>query len=130
MIVVDASIIVPALADDGPAGRSARQRLASERLNAPALIDLEVLSAIRRKLTAGGLSAERAALALRGLARVRMRRSGHGPLLPRIWVLRHNLTSYDAAYVALAEAMDAPLVTADARLATAPGIGCKVELVS
>ena len=129
MIVVDASILVHAVADDSAAGRTARARLRGERLNAPTLVDLEVVSAIRRTVLRGGLDEARAVLALRGFAAARLRRTPHGPLLPRIWALRENLTPYDAAYVALAEAMNIPLLTADHRLAGATKIFCEVELL-
>ena len=130
MIVVDASTLTQALADDGRPGGLVRARLRRERLHAPSLVDLDVMSAIRRKLASGGMSEDRAVFALRAFARLRLHRTSHRPLLPRVWALRHNLTPYDAAYVALAEALDVPLVTADARLARAPGIRCEVELVS
>ena len=130
MIVVDASVLTPALADDGTIGRRARARLRGERLVAPLLIDLEVLAACRRIAQRGVIDERRLARAVGRLAQLRMRRMPHLPLLPRTWALRHNVTVYDAAYVALAEAMDVPLVTADARLASAPGLACEVELLS
>jgi predicted nucleic acid-binding protein len=130
MIVVDASVLAPALVDDGPVGRRARARLRGERLAAPMLIDLEVLATFRRIAQGDGVDERRLARAVGRLAHIRVRRMLHVPLLPRAWALRHNVTPYDAAYVALAEAMDVPLLTADARLATAPGVTCAVELVS
>lgn len=130
MLVVDASVLVPALADDGPDGDAARARLRDQRLAAPELIDLETASVIRRGLLFGGLDDRRAALALADLADLPLRRAPHRPLLARCWELRENLTPYDAAYVALAEALGAPLVTADAWLAGAPGPRCPVELLT
>ena len=130
MIVVDASVIAPALADDGSDGDRARQRLRAEPLAAPELIDLEVTSAIRKAWLAGELDDRRAAMALDDLAVLRLRRVTHLPLLPRIWDLRDNLTPYDAAYVALAEALDAVLVTADRRLGRAPGPRCAIEPIA
>jgi predicted nucleic acid-binding protein len=130
MIVVDASVLAPALVDDGSIGRRARERLRGERLAAPLLIDLEVLATFRRIAHGDDIDEQRLARAVSRLAHLRMRRMPHVPLLPRAWALRHNVTAYDAAYIALAEAMDVPLVTADARLAGAPGIACEVELVS
>jgi predicted nucleic acid-binding protein len=129
LIVVDASVLAPALGDDSPGGDRKRDRLRGQRLAAPAVVDLEVISAIRSGVLAGRLEARRSRQALADLMAIRMRRLPHGPLLPRIWALRDNLTPYDAAYVALAEAIGAPLLTADRRLARAPGIDCEVELI-
>lgn len=129
MIVVDASVIVTALADDGDDGDRTRARLRNERLIAPHLIDLEVTSAWRRLATAGGLDGRRAQLALEDLRSLRMERVPHSPLLARCWELRAALTVYDAAYVALAEALEVILLTADARLAAAPGPSCDIELI-
>lgn len=129
MIVVDASVIVTALADDGPDGDRARGRLRDDRLIAPHLVDLEVASAWRRLAVAGDLDDRRAQLALEDLRALRMERVSHGPLLSRCWELRDNLTVYDAAYVALAEVLDVTLLTADARLAAAPGARCHTELI-
>lgn len=129
MIVVDASVVVTALADDGADGAAARVRLRGERLVAPQLIDLEVTSAWRRLVAAGGLDEHRAALALADLRSLRVDRVPHLPLVERCWELRENLTIYDAAYVALAEIMGIVLLTADARLAAAPGTRCEVELL-
>lgn len=129
MIVVDASALAPALADDGPDGDVARARLREAPLVAPELIDLETASVIRRQLQGGQLDARRAALALTDLVELPMRRAPHRPLLARCWELRENLTVYDAAYVALAELLDVVLLTADARLAGAPGLRCQLELL-
>jgi len=130
VIVVDASVLAPALADDGPDGDTARIRLAGEALAAPALIDLEVLSAIRSALRAGNLDLRRAQLALDDLAQLPLDRAPHEPVMARCWELRDNLTPYDVAYVALAEALAVPLVTADRALANASAIECAVELLS
>lgn len=130
MIVVDASVLVVALADDGPDGDAARGRLHAERLNAPELIDLEILSVIRGLERSGQILPRRATLAIRDLAQVPLRRARHTNLTPRCWELRANLTPYDASYVALAEALGVPLVTADTRLARAPGVTCTVEVLS
>lgn len=130
MIVVDASVLVTALADDGPDGERARGRLAGERLAAPQLIDVEVLSAWRRLAAAGHLDERRAGLARADLSSLAMARVAHAPLLERCWALRSNLTTYDAAYVALAELIDATLLTADARLAATPGPTCLIEVLN
>jgi predicted nucleic acid-binding protein len=126
--VVDASVIVPALANAGAQGYRAREWLRGRALFAPELIDLEVASALRRQVTAGELTADRAAGALDDLAALPLSRAPHAPLLRRCWELRSNLTVYDAAYVALAEALEVPLITADVRLTRAPGLRCAVEL--
>jgi predicted nucleic acid-binding protein len=120
VIVIDASVLAAALGDDGDA---ARKRLRGQELAAPEIVDLEVTSVWRRTLT----DERRAALALTDLAELPLTRAPHRPLLPRCWQLRHNLTPYDAAYVALAEVLDVALVTADRRLARATGIRCAVE---
>lgn len=130
MIVVDASVIVTALADDGDDGNGARERLRGQRLAAPHVIDLEVASAWRRLVAAGGLDDRRAQLALEDLGALPLERVPHRPLLSRCWELRGNLTIYDAAYVALAEVLMVTLVTADTRLAAAPGVRCDIDLIS
>ena len=129
MLVVDASALVVALADDGPDGDLVRERLRGESLAAPELVDLEVVSVLRKQLAAGTLEARRADLALTDLADLPLRRAPHLPLLARCWELRDNLTVYDAAYVTLAEALDAPLVTADTHIARAPGTTCRIEVL-
>jgi len=129
LIVVDASVIAPALADDGDSGDRARRRLRGERLCAPEILDLEVMSVLRQLLGAGNLDARRAAQALDDLMDLDLRRIGHRALLRRAWELRRTITPYDAAYVALAEAIGAVLITADRRLATAPGPRCTIEVV-
>ena len=123
MIVIDASVLATALGDDGEDGHRARTRVGGEQLAAPEIIDLEVASVWRRTLT----DERRAALALADLAELPLGRAPHLPLLPRCWELRHNLTPYDAAYVALAELLGVALVTADRRLARASGIRCVVD---
>jgi predicted nucleic acid-binding protein len=128
VLVIDASVLVVALGDDGEVGASARARLTGEQLAAPELIDLEVASVLRRQVVGGGLSVGRATEALSDLRDMAFPRAAHLPLLSRCWELRDNLTVYDAAYVALAELLQAPLLTADARMASAPGINCEVEV--
>jgi predicted nucleic acid-binding protein len=129
VLVVDASVLVTALADDGGDGDLARGRLIGEQLAAPELIDLEVLSALRRLTLAGQLPERRSSLALADLMDLPIRRASHIPLLRRCWELRANLTVYDAAYVALAEALEVVLLTADERLVRASGPTCTVEVV-
>ena len=130
MIVVDASVLAPALGDDGDDGDRSRARLRGETLIAPALIDLEVASVWRRQLSAGQLDARRARLALDDLAALPMQRAPHAALLDRCWELRDNVTIYDASYVALAESFNVPLVTSDRRLARAAGPRCTIELIT
>jgi predicted nucleic acid-binding protein len=129
MIVVDASVLATALGDDGDDGRRARERLIGERLSAPELIDLEVTSVFRRLCAGTQFDPQRAAQALTDLDALRLDRVPHRPLVRRCWELRHNVTVYDAAYIALAELLKAPLVTADQRLTNAPGATCAFELL-
>jgi predicted nucleic acid-binding protein len=129
VIVVDASVLATALADDESDGDAARARLRGASLVAPELIDLETASVIRRQFRAGMLSERRARLALADLVDLPLRRESHRHLLARCWELRDNLSVYDAAYVALAETLDVVLLTADVRLAEAPGPRCEIELV-
>jgi predicted nucleic acid-binding protein len=127
VLVVDASVLAVALADDGKDGDKARARLRGEHLAAPELIDLEVASVLRGRLAGGHLDVRRAELALADLVDLPLQRAPHRPLLTRCWELRANLTVYDAAYVALAEALDTDLLTGDVRLAKAPGPRCRIE---
>lgn len=96
---------------------------------APDLIDLEVTSVLRKQVKRGALDLRRASLALDDLMDLSMQRVPALQLIARCWALRDNLTPYDAAYVALAELFEVPLVTGDRRLAKAPGLGCHVELL-
>lgn len=129
MIVVDASVLAPALADDTADGDDCRATIRGQALAAPHLIDLEVASVFRRLVMNGTLDERRAGLALTDLRVMPLQRVDHRRLLTRCWELRDNLTPYDAAYVALAEGLDAVLVTGDARLARAPGLRCRVDVV-
>jgi predicted nucleic acid-binding protein len=129
VIVVDASVLVVALGDDGADGWQARQRLTDETLVAPELVDIEVVSVWRRHVAAKLMLVRSAASAVMDLSDLPLRRFPHQPLLHRIWELRHVVTPYDAAYIALAEALDVALVTADARLSRASGVNCEIEVV-
>lgn len=129
MIVVDASVVAPALGDDERDGHTARLRLAGEELAAPEVVDLEVLSVWRRQMALGSLAPRRADLAIRDLREIPLRRAPHRHLVARCWQLRANLTVYDACYVALAELLQVLLLTADAKLANAPGLRCEVEVL-
>jgi predicted nucleic acid-binding protein len=131
LIVLDASSAVELLAGSR-LGKAVveRTRPRAESLHAPHLLDLEVAQTFRRCVAAGILSSARAREALDDFALLDIERYPHAQLLPRIWQLRENLTAYDAAYVVLAEALGCPLLTCDRRLAQAPGIRARVELVS
>ncbi|MFI4991672.1 MAG: type II toxin-antitoxin system VapC family toxin [Solirubrobacterales bacterium] len=130
MIVVDASVLAPALAYDVPEGDAARVRLGREQqLFAPEIVDLELAAVWRGAIRTGRLDEQRSRRALADLAVLRLVRVRHRMLMPRIWELRHNLTPYDAAYVALAETLDATLLTADGRSARAPSLRCDIELL-
>lgn len=129
VIVVDASVLAVSLGDDGTDGQHARERLTDETLVAPELVDLEVVSVWRRHVAAKRMPVRRAASALADLADLPLSRSSHQPFLHRIWELRHVVTPYDAAYIALAEALDVVLVTADARLSRASGLHCEIEII-
>lgn len=130
MIVVDASALLEALLRT-PAANVVEERLFVPRqtLHAPHLLDVEVAQVIRRYAANGEIDGTRGRLALADLADLPLRRYPHDFLLPRIWELRNDLTAYDAAYVALAEALDAPLLTRDRRLAAAAGHRAQIELV-
>jgi predicted nucleic acid-binding protein len=130
VIVVDAGVLVTALADDGPDGDLCRSRLVGQPLAAPHLIDLEVGSVLRRLARTGDVPERRARLALTDLGDLPVERAPAVPLLPRCWELRDNLTFYDAAYVALAELLDVALLTADARLARASGPRCTIQVLT
>ena len=130
MIVIDASAEVAILLNIGQGVEGIRSRIArpGETLHIPHLFEIEVLHALRSLTLRGTVSSERARLALDRLRNTRFVRYPHTALTERIWELRENLTAYDAAYIALAEALDAPLVTTDARLARASGIRAAVEV--
>jgi predicted nucleic acid-binding protein len=130
MIVVDASAVLELLLRTLQAGRLAERLLDPEvSRHAPHLLDLEVAQVIRRYSRAGEISEDRAGEALDDFRDLRIHRHPHEPLLSRVWEMRHNLTAYDAAYVALAEALGGPLLTRDGRLASAPGHTAVVEIV-
>ncbi len=128
MLVVDTSAVVAALVARPPNQALVDRLRVDGDLHAPHLLDVELLHALRRLVLAGQLSEDRAADARTDVADLTVVRYGHGALADRTWELRHNLTAYDATFIALAEALDAPLVTCDARLARAPGSSAVVEL--
>ena len=128
MIVVDASVAVTAATGTGERGIVAVRRIMQERALAPYLIDIEVAHALRSMSRRGDISEEAALRGLRNLAALQIMRVEHSLLLERCWELRHNLSAYDASYVALAEYAGATLLTSDAHLARAPGVSCDIEL--
>ena len=129
MIVLDASAAVEIVRDPAAAAKF-RQTFGFRMLHAPHLIDLEVLQVFRRFTQSGEVSSSDASEALDYFRMLFIRRHSHQPLFARIWQLRENLTAYDAAYVALAEALDAPLVTFDSRLARSSGHRATIELLA
>ena len=130
MIVLDASALLELLLGT-KRGRFVAGRVADPALglHVPHLVDVEIAQALRRYVRQGELQPEEAFSALQDLRALDLERHAHEPLLDRVWALRANLTAYDAVYLALAEALDAPLLTCDARLARAPGVGSRTELV-
>lgn len=128
MIVVDAAAVVDVLLDAGDRAGWVREALAVEQdAQAPALVDYEVASALRRHVLNGTVPPARGAAALADLRDFRLVRHPPGPYLARIWALRQSLTSYDASYVALAEALDCPLVTTDIRLSRSQGHDAEIR---
>lgn len=130
MMVVDASVLVNAIGDDEQAGAIARSALSGVDLSVPDLVDVEVMSVLRRRWLAGDLSEMRFAQAVEDLATLPAVRYPIRYLMGRAFELRANVTPYDASYVALAEALDCVLLTADSRLALAPGLRCEVRVMS
>jgi len=130
VIVVDASVVANALADDGEPGRRARAGVRGEQLLAPDLLDVEVLAVLRKRWLAGDITDERLIAAVRDLVELPAERYPVRPLLLRALELRANVTPYDAVYVALAEAAGVPLLTADRRLAAAPGVRTEIRVLS
>jgi len=126
LLVVDASVLVDALLIDG----AARARLSEANLQAPELIDAELLSVLRRLVLADRLPEQHALRALATSQQLGLRRHASRHLWPRAWELRTNLSAYDALYVALAEQLGATLLTADVRAARAPGLQCPVEVIA
>jgi predicted nucleic acid-binding protein len=129
VIVLDASAAIEVLLRTPRAWRVERRLYdPGESAHAPHLIDIEVTQVLRRYAQSGQLSAERCRVALGDLTDLPLSRYPHDFLLPRVWELRANLTAYDVIYVALAEALDAPLLTCDRRLAAAPGHRARIEV--
>ncbi len=129
MLVVDASVLAPAVADAGSDGQRFRERLRGERVVGPDLLRIEVVSVLRRHAGNGDLTPQQADAAIEDLLAFPITVYPTAPLLRRVWELRSNVTAYDGCYVAVAEAVGIRLLTADRRLARAPGLRCTVEVV-
>jgi predicted nucleic acid-binding protein len=130
VIVVDASALIETLLrSSAAAGVDTRLFASGQALHAPHLLDVEVAQVVRRYVALGDIDDEQGRGALSDLAALRLQRHGHDLLLPRVWALRHNLSAYDAVYVALAQSLDAPLLTCDRRLAAAARRHARIELV-
>jgi predicted nucleic acid-binding protein len=130
MIVLDASVVLEILLNTKSGERLASRVLdGSASLHAPHLLDLEVAQVLRRYCAHGDMTARRGQEALKDLAAFPIERYPHDFLLDRVWDLRQNLTAYDAAYLALAEALDATLLTRDAAFAALRNSRAKIELV-
>ena len=129
MIVLDSSALVEWLLQR-PKSAAVDKHLSTVRsVHAPYLIDIEVLHALRQLVRGGVVSPSRAMEAIEDFRNFRIRRYPHSDFIDRIWSLRDNLTAYDAVYVALAEELDAPLVTCDGKMAAAPGNRANILLV-
>ena len=128
-LVVDASVVVTLLIDPDEAGETVAAQMRTAELLAPGLLPYEVANVLRRRRNAGLLSTAEAALAHAELLELPIDLWPWEAIAGRAWDLGANLSSYDAAYVALAEATDALLLTRDARIASAPGIRCTVQVV-
>jgi predicted nucleic acid-binding protein len=126
LVVLDASVLVNALLIDG----ASRARLADANLQAPELIDAELLSVLRKLVLGHQLPEHHALQALITAQQLGLRRHASRHLWPRAWELRANLNAYDALYVALAEQLSATLLTADSRVSRAPGLRCRVDVLT
>jgi len=126
--VLDASALVEVILRT-PIGSAIEQRIvaSAETLHAPHLIDIETTHVLRRYVAKGSIDAKRGREAIDDVASLSLRRYGHAGLLPRVWEMRNNLTAYDAVYVALAQVLNAPLLTCDRRLAAAVGHRAQIE---
>jgi len=131
LIVVDASVLANAIGDDGNDGRRARSELrVAGDLAAPDLVDVETNAVLRKRWLAGDLSDQRFATAVQDLEGLDLDRYPTLPLMRRAYELRANVSSYDAAYVALAEALACEVLTADRKLSNAPGPRCPIRLLT
>jgi predicted nucleic acid-binding protein len=129
-LVLDASAYVHGYTETTPSAASLRHRVATGMVHAPHLLTAEVGSTVRRMTLAGVLKPDRAMALLDGASSIVSRHYAHGPLARLAWTFRSNVSFYDALYLALATSLGVPLLTADARLARAPGLPCAVEVIS
>jgi len=130
LIVVDASVVANALSDDEQAGSIARSVLRREaKIAAPDLLDIEVVSVLRKRWLASDLTLDRFQTAINHLLELRVARYSALPFLHRTYELRGNVTPYDALYIALAESLNCTLVTSDRRLAASPGPTCEIRVI-
>ena len=129
-MVVDASVLVNVVGDDGADGQRARELIGGDDVSVPDLVDVEVVSVLRRRWLAKTMTARRFAAAVSDLAALPADRYPVLPFMARAYELRANVSAYDATYVALAEQLDCPLVTADRRLASAPGPRCVFRVIT
>lgn len=127
-LVVDASLVVSALIDNGPDGHWAEEVLVHANLCAPHLMPIEVANILRRAASAGDISQDSASLAHQALLSIRCELFDYEVLAERVWALRANVTAYDACYIALAEALGADLATFDRALSRASGPNCRFLL--
>jgi predicted nucleic acid-binding protein len=131
LIVLDASALLEILLHTDRADQLMERAFSgSEQMHAPQLLDIEITQVLRRLVRQKEIAAPRAELALQDLAHLLIERHEHQDLIQRIWQLRDSLSAYDGAYVALAEALAAPLLTCDRKLASAHGHRAKIELVA
>lgn len=129
-MIVDASVLANAVGDDGADGHRARDELSADgEPAAPDLVDVETVAVLRKRWLAGALTAGRFAAAVDDLADLALARYPALPFMRRAYELRSTVTVYDATYVALAEALDCDLLTADDRLSQAPGPRCPVRVL-
>ena len=130
MIVIDASALLEILLRTDKADRLMERALGTgERLHAPHLLDIEVTSVLRRVVRHKEIALRRAEQALRDFSQIYIERHAHDWLVARVWKLRDAMTAYDGAYIALAEALGAPLLTCDRKLAHAHGHAAVIELI-
>ena len=129
MIVLDASAAIELVLNTS-VGKQVNKRIADEReaIQVPHLVDVELIHVIRRFVMRNVIGVARGEMAIRLWRMLDVQRHEHEPFIVRIWQLRNNFSAYDATYVALAEALSAPLITADRRLAAAPGSGIRIEV--
>lgn len=131
MIVIDAGVLAEALTDDGTAGKSARDRLGRDpHWAGPSHLVVDTFQAVRGRLLGHKITEQRANDAVAALTGVSIETIDVQPLIPRMWELRANVSGYDAAYIAVAEVTQAPLITGDGRLSRCKVARCEIEVIS